>query len=75
MNAFTEAQYDTQPSSCVVVAIAQQLTIDQRADLNEALADPLIYGSTIAKVLSNWGYKVSETTVRKHRRHGCLCDE
>lgn len=47
------------------------LTDEQRADLDEALADREIFPRSIMIVLERWGHKVSPSQITWHRKtHG-----
>lgn len=58
---------------CGIRALLDTLPADDRADLEAALASASIYGSTIARVLTARGWKVSEQTIRRHRSGACRC--
>lgn len=45
-----------------------ELTDEQRADLDAALADRQIFPRTISVVLARWGYKVTPSQVAWHRK-------
>jgi len=49
------------------------LPADLRAQVDEALEDPTIYASTIAKVLVNRGYDMKAERLTRHRRRECRC--
>lgn len=49
------------------------LTDEQRASLDAALATPEITGVGIARVLKDWGQPVAQATIRRHRLGQCSC--
>ena len=46
---------------------------DKHARLVAALADSRATDQRIATVLTDWGYRVSDSVVRTHRREECCC--
>ena len=51
-------------------------TPEQRAKLDYVcFSRPDITHVAVAKVLTSWGFKISDTTVSRHRRRECLCPE
>lgn len=48
--------------------IRPDLDDKRQAGLDDALVDPTIYHTTIAKVLESWGYSVSAAQVAHYRR-------
>jgi hypothetical protein len=58
---------------CWYVKVAEGLDPDDLKELDEALADTSIFGSTISRVLTARGFRVQETAVNRHRHGRCLC--
>lgn len=48
--------------------VAPELTVEQRASLDAALASPDISARAIAVVLAGWGHEVKEGTISKWRK-------
>lgn len=60
---------------CSMERIAAALSDDERAELEDALRlDSGIRHTTIARVLTERGHKVSDGTVAYHRNRRCSCD-
>ena len=58
------------PSSCKVCAILAVLPADDGADLRTALADKHRYrAAAIARVLNNRQHDITESSVKRHRKH------
>jgi hypothetical protein len=70
-----ETQRQAKIIRCPMVPILSAFPAEERAELDEALADPSIEGSTLGKVLKARGYKISDEAVRRHRRGECACGE
>lgn len=68
----TEARKPKGPP-CGMGVILDQLGSEERAQLEEALADRLITAHIIATVLSNHGHRVAIQTVGRHRGGRCAC--
>lgn len=60
---------------CALVAVYATLPKADAKDLRVALADPSIRGTTLAAVLKNRGFDVTEGKVRHHRNRKCTCGE
>ena len=58
---------------CGLQPLMDSLSTADRTDLETALADQSIYGSTIAKVLRARGYSLADATLRRHRKGDCSC--
>ena len=58
---------------CTVGTILAGLSPEDRADLESALADPAFLGRAIVRVLHARGAKLSDETLRRHRRGDCKC--
>lgn len=58
---------------CQIVKIAELLDDEDRAALEQAMADPQIKGSTISRRLRDAGFHIGEHSVNRHRRRGCSC--
>lgn len=59
---------------CTVAKILDGLDPKDRAVLQGALDDPGVTHAAIERVLIGEGYKLGQSTVARHRRHGCACD-
>lgn len=58
--------------SCSVCKALDLFDDDDREALAEALADPLIYSTAISRALKAEGHDISEHSVQRHRRGGCV---
>ena len=56
---------------CTVCALLDTLPADDAAVLGNALANPVIHGSQIARALQAEGHAVRSQTVVRHRRGDC----
>jgi len=69
VSEFREAQATTRKGTpSWYDRIVPELTDQQRADLDDALADRTIYPRVISMVLTGWGHKVSVSQVSWHRK-------
>jgi hypothetical protein len=59
---------------CSVSIIKDGLDKKDRADLDDAIADPLIQASTIARVLERKSIKITASAIARHRRGDCCCE-
>jgi hypothetical protein len=67
-----EAHSNTRPGyRCTVCTLLTELPADDAEALREALRDPTIKGSWIAKALESEGYGIKQNTVTRHRRGDC----
>lgn len=65
---------------CAMGALLSELPEAFSTKLAEALLNPLVEGSAIAKVLADYGFEISSNVIRRHRRRmqgldGCKCDK
>lgn len=58
---------------CTMGVILSELDKDDRSALVEALIDRTVEHTTIYRVLTGNGFKVSINTVQRHRRGECRC--
>lgn len=72
MNEFREEQERKVRRPTWYERISTEMTSDQKASLDEALADMTISASTIAVVLGRWGFDVSSQAVGNYRRRYCV---
>jgi len=77
VSRFTELQASIPKNGkrCWRVAFNERLTPKQRAELDEALADPTISASVLRRVLVlEWKItELSESTIMRHRKGECTC--
>lgn len=59
---------------CTVKEVLESLEKNDREDLEKALEDRSIMGTSITNVLKRRGFNISAHTVQRHRRGGCSCD-
>jgi hypothetical protein len=58
---------------CAMGKVMAELPEGDREQLNEALTDRSIYGSTVSQYLRSRGFGVSSYSVNRHRRQSCAC--
>ena len=63
----------SEPVLCKLARRLDEMSDENRAKAVAALAEPSVKHNRIAKVLTDWGYPVSEDVVRKHRNSECCC--
>lgn len=76
MDLFTEMLKEQQvnkPIRCPVGRALRELG-DDASGLMKSLLDPTIDGTVISKVMTNKGYRMSDTAVQRHRRQICACE-
>ena len=56
---------------CSVCKLLDDLPADDAEALREALRDPQVQGSQIARALQSEGHEVKQNTVTRHRRGDC----
>lgn len=56
---------------CHLCEAMETMTKDDRAAIQEALDDPRMRGTMIARALVDTGYEVTVGSVRRHRRGEC----
>ena len=67
-----EAQTRQRPGfRCSVCKLLDELPKDDATALRDALRDPQVQGSQIARALMSEGYDVKQNTVTRHRRGDC----
>jgi hypothetical protein len=59
---------------CGVSRILAAMSAEDASDLQKALDDPSIYGTTISEVLKKHGHSVTGYTVTRHRKKRCSCE-
>jgi hypothetical protein len=63
--------------TCHVANVLEQLSAAEAAKLEQVLATPEIRGTWIVETLGKHGFKVSASSVQRHRRRykggGCVC--
>lgn len=61
-----------QKPPCLYQRVRAALSVEDRADLDEMLADPITYPApAIVAGLAKQNVKLGTTTIFKHRRGGC----
>ncbi len=56
---------------CSVCKLLAELPADDAEALREAVIDPMVQGSQIARALQSEGYDIKQNTVTRHRRGDC----
>lgn len=67
------AQHGRKGGHCTAGLLLDSLPADYRAEVDVALADPAIYASLIAELLTGDGYPIASETLNRHRRGRCMC--
>lgn len=67
-------QSQHKPTTCTVALILQQVEESDLPALQQALDDPTIFGTSIAKVLKARGLDVGAQAIQRHRRKACHCE-
>lgn len=66
----------TQGGKCSVGIILRSMGENDAESLRSALADVESYSSaSLARALCEYGYKISHSSVQRHRSKGCHCGE
>lgn len=76
MGLLDEIAAESRPASprCTVAAVLDELTADERAELEAALGDPVTYTHcAITRVLTRRGYDMHDKRVASHRKGMCAC--
>ena len=60
---------------CSVGQLLESLPDGEAVVLADALGDPLLTGTVIARALAAEGYNAKPATVLRHRRGDCLCGD
>ena len=60
---------------CGMARLIDGMAESDKADLEQALADPTITASAIDRALRKNGFVVSGNMVRRHRRKDCACGQ
>jgi hypothetical protein len=77
MSLFDEFKAESKPRHyrCAIEVVFESMSSEDAADLRDALADPFITHSAIARVLASKGFNVTPDgkQVAKHRKGDCVC--
>ena len=74
LRASLEAHPDRRNGSrCTVARILDSLDDDARDIVSDWIADDTLTSARIARALSDEGYQLSASTMRRHRAEGCTC--
>lgn len=60
-------------TTCGIAKMYETLTKEDAEALREAIADPMVKGTAIARALKNRGYHITDSVVTRHRRKECIC--
>jgi hypothetical protein len=58
---------------CDTGLLLDRLTEPDRSELLEALADPTVQATALARVLRARGYDIGSWSLQRHRREACRC--
>jgi len=58
---------------CTAGLLLDSLPADYRVEVDVALADPAIYTSSIAELMSADGHEIGVQNLNRHRRGRCMC--
>ena len=59
---------------CRIVTILDALDPGDAKVVTEAINDPAVTNSALAKVLTSNGHEISNVAIGRHRRGDCACD-
>lgn len=73
--AAAKAKQGSHYQQCGVSLVLQGMNPKDRDVLEEALADPAIYSTTLCEVIKARGLgDIKERTMQRHRKGSCSCD-
>jgi hypothetical protein len=58
---------------CGIAKMQEVLEPDDVEALNQAVANPMVKATAIARALKARGYQITDGTVTRHRRKECAC--
>lgn len=73
LDDITTEQEKTQPNRCPVAKVMPDLSAEDRADLEAAMANPAIRHVAIARALEARGLRVGDKGIAMHRKGDCAC--
>jgi len=73
LDEITAEQEKTQPNRCPVAKVLPDLSKEDRADLEAAMANPALRHVAIARALDSRGLRVGEKGIASHRKGDCAC--
>lgn len=59
---------------CSIRTVLTKLNPEDHTELTQALQTDHIPSAAIARALKAEGHNIGESTVARHRKHGCSCD-
>lgn len=60
---------------CTIVQYLDQLSDEEREGVKQAMANPVINGSTIASWFERRGMPLKGASVQRHRNYRCSCEK
>lgn len=73
LDAIKAAAQARHGATCTTGMLLERLAVQDRNDLDAAIADRTIPATVIAKVLTAAGHRVSVDALQRHRRGACAC--
>lgn len=60
-------------SACKFGKLLETLSAEDRAEIEQALAEPMVSLTAVVRVLNNHGHKIGLTVCHKHQQKECNC--
>lgn len=73
LDEIVQVQKGSKKSKCTFAPILEAMTEEDREALENALGNPLIKSTHIAKALEGRGFDIGAYTLQRHRRGACSC--
>lgn len=67
-------RYEFGPSRTCTVEVVLQDAGEQRAEIEELIADRRVTASSLGRLLRQHGYQIRDGSITRHRRKECICD-
>jgi hypothetical protein len=59
---------------CGINKLYEALPAEDTEALKQAIADPMVKATAIARALKGRGYQITDSVVTRHRRKECVCE-
>jgi len=59
---------------CGIHKLYEALPADDVEALKQAIADPMVKATAIARALKGRGYQITDSVITRHRRKECVCE-
>jgi hypothetical protein len=61
-------------TTCGIAKMYEALPNEDAEALKQAIADPMVKATAIARALKGRGYQITDSVVTRHRRKECVCE-